>query len=150
MAAATGTCEIGIGAGASSCLVQLEHDGLELNRVAVSASINDLVSRTRCSASSAVHRRAGTENRENNPMQSRTGPGSEALVLRCVRSPRRNCFVVTAQTNLTPRSSPQEVVKALKQGIADQNRQHLHTAIPADVANRISRGRPRKILSSMD
>src|ERR1700704_2408277 len=40
MAAATGTCEkMGIGAGVSSCLVRLEHDGLELNRVAVSASI---------------------------------------------------------------------------------------------------------------
>src|SRR6266404_4413035 len=35
-------------------------------------------------------------------MQSRMGPGSEAPVLRCVRSPRRNCFVVMAQTNLTP------------------------------------------------
>src|SRR6266568_7506496 len=43
--------------------------------------------RTRCGASSAVHRRAGTENRENSPMQSRMGPGSAALV-RCLRRVR--------------------------------------------------------------
>src|SRR5467141_790844 len=80
---------MGVGVGTSSHLVRLEHGGLELNRVAVSANINDLVSRTRCSASAsaftrvfdalwAVHRRAGTENRENNPMQSNVGLGSAA------------------------------------------------------------------------
>jgi len=60
---------------------------LELKRAAASASIDDLVSQTRCCASAsaftrvfdapwAVHRRAGIENRENNPMQSRMGLGA--------------------------------------------------------------------------
>ena len=35
------------------------------------------MSRTQRSASSAVHRGAQTQNRENNPMQSRMGPGSQ-------------------------------------------------------------------------
>src|SRR5258705_8016460 len=37
---------------------------------------------TRPSTISAVHRRVGTQNRENNPMQSRIGPDPAALVLR--------------------------------------------------------------------
>jgi hypothetical protein len=35
----------------------------------------------------AVYRKAWTQNRENNPMQSRMGPRLAALVLRCVRGP---------------------------------------------------------------
>jgi glutamate/tyrosine decarboxylase-like PLP-dependent enzyme len=48
---------------------------LELNRVAAKHS-------TRYGA---VYRRAWTQNRENNPMQSRMGPRLAALELRCVR-----------------------------------------------------------------
>jgi hypothetical protein len=52
---------------------------LELNRVAAKHS-------TRYGA---VYRKAWTQNRENNPMQSRMGPRLAALVLRWVRGTRR-------------------------------------------------------------
>jgi hypothetical protein len=56
----------------------LEHDVLELDRFVPQArGANDLVSRTRHCVPSAVHGRAWTKNRENNPMQSRVNPGSQ-------------------------------------------------------------------------
>src|SRR5712671_7767680 len=50
----------------------------------------------------AVHRRARTQNRENNPMQSRLGSGSQHSC--CVASGAREekWSVVTAQPNLIP------------------------------------------------
>src|SRR5260370_24295851 len=40
-------------------------------------ALTNLVSRTRHTVPSAVHGRAWTKNRENNPMQSRVNPGSQ-------------------------------------------------------------------------
>src|SRR5205085_2640448 len=61
------------------------------------ARIQHLVSRTQCRYSSAVHRRAQTQNRENNPMQSRIGPARSTRAA-CVR--RTRWSVVTAQPDL--------------------------------------------------
>src|SRR3979490_2856428 len=75
------------------------------------ALTNDLVSRTRHTVPSAVHGRAWTKNRENNPMQSRrtrqSAPSGDPaagrekknapladLLLRCVRAREEKCAVV--------------------------------------------------------
>ena len=74
--------------------IGLEQDGLELNRFAVSTkhqrtrvpdAAQSLISAfTRVFDTLwAVRRRVWTQNRENNPMQSRMGPGSQHLC--CLR-----------------------------------------------------------------
>src|ERR1700716_4265938 len=77
-------------------------------------STHDLVSRTQRSASAsaftrvfdvlwAVHRRAQTQNRENNPMQSKQskmGPGSEHSCCVAFEAREEKWSVVTAQPNL--------------------------------------------------
>src|SRR3981081_1644295 len=76
-------------------------------------STDDLVSRTQRSASAsaftrvfdtlwAVHRRARTQNRENNPMQSKMGPGSQHSCCVAFGAREEKWSVVTARPNLIP------------------------------------------------
>jgi hypothetical protein len=58
------------------------------------------VSRTRHSVPSAVHGRAWTKNRENNPMQSKVDPGSQTRA--ALHRTEEKCSVVTAQLDLIP------------------------------------------------
>jgi hypothetical protein len=63
---------------------------------------NDLVSRTRHSAPSAVHGGAWTKNRENNPMQSRGDPGSRHSCCATARAREKNAPSSRPQPNLIP------------------------------------------------
>jgi hypothetical protein len=92
---------------------ELEHDGLELNRFAVSAKhqrsrVRDAAQRPISAFTRvfdtlwAVHRRAWTQNRKNNPMQSRIGPARSSCAALRPRARGEKWSVVTAPPNLIP------------------------------------------------
>src|SRR6266704_3581851 len=81
----------------------LVHDVLELDRlVPLARGTNDLVSRTRHTVPSAVHGRAWTKNRENNPMQSRVNPGSQHSCCAASGREKKNAPSSRPQPNLIP------------------------------------------------